>query len=322
LVSDNASSDGSVRLVQALGDARIHLRVNHCNVGFAGNLDRAARMASGDRMIMLSSDDLMRPQALERYDSLYSALGAAGDRAVISSTWDVIDPDDKITSVQGPDRRLWTDADRAPELDAVAGGPVYRVAGIELLRRSLLLMRTPFNFAATCYPRSSYESIEGYGGGRLINPDKWFHWRLLSVVDHAYFIDASLFAYRWHPSNQTAIQAATGALKYVVDEYVSTLEMDAALLDRLGLTRETMVDAFVEHDIARHGLATLARGQRARARRILNFGKAVYPQTVRANRKAWALGCLLALGPIGNWAARRAYQSYLQSSAAPDNSAK
>ncbi len=60
LVSDNASTDGSAALVESFNDPRIHLHVNACNVGFAGNLDRSARMASGELMIMLSSDDLMR----------------------------------------------------------------------------------------------------------------------------------------------------------------------------------------------------------------------------------------------------------------------
>ncbi len=61
LVSDNASTDRSMDIVRGFADPRIRWRVNRCNVGFAGNLDRAARLAEGERMIMLSSDDLMRP---------------------------------------------------------------------------------------------------------------------------------------------------------------------------------------------------------------------------------------------------------------------
>lgn len=310
LVSDNASTDGSVSVVEQFRNDRIKLHVNACNVGFAGNLDRSARMATGERMIMLSSDDLIRPEALATYDALYVRLGSAGEHAVVCSTWDVIDPDDKVIGRQGPDPGIWRPEDRASELEDVAGGPVYRVQADELLRRCLLTMKNPFNFAATCYPRALYQRIEGYGSNRLINPDKWFHWRLLAVAQMAYFIDRALFAYRWHPQNQTAAQAATGALKYPVDEYVSTLEMDQGVLSRLGLTREQLVAAFIEHDIARHGLAVLADGQYKRARRILNFGRAVYPDAVRRNRTAWLLGALLALGPLGQQIARRGYKSY------------
>ena len=42
-VSDNASTDRSMDIVQGFADPRIRWRVNRCNVGFAGNLDRAAR---------------------------------------------------------------------------------------------------------------------------------------------------------------------------------------------------------------------------------------------------------------------------------------
>lgn len=310
LVSDNASTDGSIGVVKNFADGRIRLHVNACNVGFSGNLDRSARMATGERMIMLSSDDLIRPAALATYRAMYDRLGSSGERAVISSTWDVIDPDDKIIGRHGPDLSVWHAQDRAPELDDIGGGPVYRVPAMDLLRRCLLSMKNPFNFAATCYPRELYNRVEGYGGSRLINPDKWFHWRLLSVADVAYFIDRPLFAYRWHPQNQTATQAATGALKYPVDEYVSTLEMDGAVLSRLGLTRDQLVAAYVEHDIARHGLSVLAQGQRKRARRILDFGKAVYPDVVRQNRKAWLLRSLLALGPLGEQIAHWGYKSY------------
>ncbi len=49
LVSDNASNDRSVEIVRGFADSRIRLRVNRCNVGFAGNSDRAAGMAEGTR---------------------------------------------------------------------------------------------------------------------------------------------------------------------------------------------------------------------------------------------------------------------------------
>ena len=50
LIADNASTDRSVEVIQSIKDARIHVRVNACNVGFAGNLDRAASNAGGDCM--------------------------------------------------------------------------------------------------------------------------------------------------------------------------------------------------------------------------------------------------------------------------------
>ena len=311
LMSDNASTDGSVALAQSFADPRIQVHVNAVNVGFAGNLDRAARMATGEWMIMLSSDDLARPGALATYRGVIEALGPAAEGAVLTSAMDMISSDDRVIDHIGKDESLWHGAERSAELERAAGGPVYVMAADELLRRCLKQMKNPFNFAATCYPRRLYQAVEGYGAGRLINPDKYFHWKLLAVAERACFVDRPLFAYRWHEQNQNSLEAAGGSLKYLVDEYASTLEIDDGVLARLGLTRQALGDALVEYDVARHGLATLARGNRVRARRTLQFGWAVYPDSMRHNRNARILSTLLRLGPVGERIAKWAYARYL-----------
>jgi len=308
VIADNASTDRSVAIAKAFDDARIQVAVNACNVGFAGNLDRAGRMATGDVMIMLSSDDLMRPDALATYEEVFRAVSS--DRSVLCATADRIDAQDRLTGRIEPDPELWREEDRIPELEEIAGAPVYRVEADELLRRCLVTMKNPFNFLATAYPCVLYQDVEGYGGGRLINPDKWFHWKLLTVADAAYFIDRPLFAYRWHDNNQTAKQARMGALKYLVDEYVATLELDDNVLRRLGIDRYDVVNAFIEYDVARHGLATLARGNRLKAQRILSFGRAVYPKQARQNTKVRALSLMTALGPLGTRLADALYTSF------------
>ncbi len=312
LISDNASTDGSVAIVNAKRDPRIKLSVNPCNVGFAGNLDRAARLASGDVMLMLSSDDLMRPGALMAYASLYEALGADAQRAVITSSSDIVDPADTINGRIGPDAEIWRASDLIHDLPVEVGVHVYRVEGTELLRRCLATMKNPFNFLATAYPRAVYERVGGYGGGRLINPDKWFHWKLCGAGTVCYYVDAPLFAYRVHPNNQSAQQAAAGALKYLVDEYASVIEVDGKLLEQLGVSRAQVEKAFVERDIARHGLAELARGRTIKARRILGFGTAVYPGHALRNQKLWALAGLCAIGPVGQKVAARLYDRKLR----------
>lgn len=318
-VSDNASTDDSVDVVRAFNDPRIKLHVNQCNVGFAGNLDRAAGLASGRFMILLSSDDIMRPDALAVYDRVYEAMGADADATVVSSNPDIIDPNDLVTGRIGVERELWLEADRARELDATCGGPAYKVEARTLLKRCFATLKNPNSFASTCYPRALYDKVEGYGGGRIINPDKWFNWKLFGVARYAAYVERPLFAYRVHPNNQGSQQASTGALKYMVDQYVSTLEIDNRLLKDLGLSRDDIEKAFVEYDVARHGLTTLAEGQRLKASRMLAFGKAVYPWQVKKNRRARLLRTLLALGPIGERIAAAAYRRYRASLPADNN---
>ena len=61
VVADNASTDESAEVVTRYASRGVRLSVNPCNVGFAANLERVAAMATGRRMLLLSSDDRMRP---------------------------------------------------------------------------------------------------------------------------------------------------------------------------------------------------------------------------------------------------------------------
>lgn len=301
VISDNASTDDSLEVVQRFTDPRIKLHVNACNVGFGGNLDKAGRMASGEFMIMLSSDDLMRPDALKTYAGFVDVIGP-DKNIVVTSSQDVIDSTGKVTGAMAV-RSTWREADRDSGLSERFGFPVYRVSGREMLRRSLRCMKNPFFFCPTAYPRRLYERVEGYGGGRTINPDKWFHWKLCTVADDVYYLDQRLFAWRYHSQNQAG--QSGGALKYVVDDYLSTIELDQEALAEVGVTRQELAEAYAEHLIGLQGLALLARyGDRQRARRTLLFGRAVYPREVSRNWKARLLGAVLATGPLAPALAR------------------
>ena len=178
-VSDNASTDNSIEVVRSFNYFFcIKLRVNQWNVGFAGNLDKAAGLASGDRMIMVSSDDVVGDGALSTYDRVLDAFSEEDrDGLVLITAREWIDADDRTIGVAGPDEKIWQVAAPAPQLAAAARAPVFIANASELLRRSLELMRTPLPFVTTCYSRRLYERVEGYGGNRLINPDKWFAWK-------------------------------------------------------------------------------------------------------------------------------------------------
>ena len=308
IVSDNASTDASVEVINSFHDLRIRVHVNHCNVGFSANLDCAARMATGDRLILLSSDDLIAKDALATYAKFLRLLPDQGDRAIVSSAEYQVDSQGNITDhLKVPSAPVLFPGDRVASLEASLGDQVYRVGGAELLRRCIPHMRNPFHFVTTSYPRRLYEAVGGYGGGRLFNPDKWFHWRLLEVADEAYYIERPLFSYRWHASNQLAQQKKSGALKFLVDEYLSTIEMSDRILSMTGMSRGDVERAFIEVDIARHGWATLAKEGAYEARRIVNFGRAAYPQHSRRNLKVQLLRALLPFGPLAKSLAKVLY---------------
>jgi glycosyltransferase involved in cell wall biosynthesis len=307
IVSDNASTDRSAEIVRSVGDSRVKLRVNTTQIGFAANLDRAASTATGDVIVVVPSDDLMWPGALRIYQDLYTAIEGTPRTAIVTSSAEQIDPEDRVTAPMLPDRDVWRLQDRTEHLPFPASATAYRVPADELLRRCLRTFRNPFRLLGTAYPRALYESIEGYGAGRHSNPEKWFHWRLLGVASAAYLIDRPLFADRWHPSSHTPLRNGAVALKHMVDAYANTVDLPPALLERVGMNREEIERAFVEHGIARHGLEELARNGSANARRILLFGASAYPARVARSPRVWALAALLASGPIGSTVAKLAY---------------
>lgn len=306
VVTDNASTDGSVDVVRGFADTRVRLSVNPCNVGFAANLERVASLARGRRMLLLSSDDKMRPGALAAYERLESALGDRADRAVWGSASAVIDSDGRMTGSIEPDPKLWRDAHVHAELSTGVGFRVRSLAASQLLRRSLELLRSPLPFATTCYPRALHDAVGGYAGGRLMNPDKWFLWKMLSVADTVYVVDEPLFEYRVHSAGQLAQESRSGALKHLTDQYVATFGLPDEVLARAGIDREHLARAFVEQDIALRGLAALAEGKRLTARRAIRFAQATYPDLVNNNAKVWILRALLALGPLGTHVAKLA----------------
>jgi glycosyltransferase involved in cell wall biosynthesis len=304
VVCDNASTDDSAEVVKGYGE-RVRLQVNPCNVGFAANLERVATMATGRRMLLLSSDDRMRPGAIDAYRRLDEALGERAERAVWGSASTIIDGNGKVTGHDDPDPKLWRGAQEEPELSKAVGHRVRSMPAAQLLRRSLEMLRTPFLFLATCYPKALHDEVGGYSGGRLINPDKWFAWKLLSVAETAYTIDHELFDYRkYETGGQLLLQERSGALKHLTDEYVATFNLPDSVLTRAGLDRQALAEAFVEQDIALRGLVSLAEGRRRMAKRTVSFGLAAYPEQVRSNPKVWALRALLSLGPVGTGVAR------------------
>ena len=304
VVTDNASTDNSVEVVRGIADDRVRLSVNTSNVGFAPNLERVASLARGHRMLLLSSDDRMRPGALAAYAALEAALGPKADAAVWGSSVALIDADGRETGSMALDRKMWGDAKEEPELSARVGHRVISMPAAANLRRSLELLRTSLPFASICYPKALHDRVGGYAGGRLINPDKWFLWKVLSVAETVYAIDHPLFDYRVHSAGQGPQEARSGALKHLTDQYVATFDVPAYVLEAAGLDREALARAFVEHDIAFRGLAAVSEGRRETARRGIHFGQAAYPSLVMRSPKVWALRMLLGLGPVGTRIAR------------------
>lgn len=66
LVIDDGSSDSSVEIIRSYGDRRIRLISNEKNIGLAASLNSGIRMASGEYIVRMDSDDISLPDRLQR----------------------------------------------------------------------------------------------------------------------------------------------------------------------------------------------------------------------------------------------------------------
>lgn len=279
LISDNASTDHSVEVIKKHRETGLPIQyvINPTNIGFAGNLDKVGSFAKAPWMIMLSSDDVVKNDALKVYCTFINLVNDTQDFA-FCSTFEKIDSNGNFLEFCSPKKSsVWFDSDIDEFLTNKMGFDVYKVSAPELLKRCLTRFLNPFNFASTCYPREVYKKVGGYGGGRLYNPDKWFHWKLMSHTSYIYFLDIPLFQYRWHNSNQASQQHQNQTLKYWIDEYRNSFEVSDEMLSKSRLTGEIVKQAFMKRCIYAYAYSYAKSGDIAMAKRLLSFGYACYP---------------------------------------------
>lgn len=310
LISDNQSTDNSWEVIQgfAAKDKRIKAWQNAANLGFAGNLDAVSSKASGDYHLLVSSDDLMNPGALSFYANFIQAIGE--ERIAFSASTTKIDAAGDYMENGKPNSKLWLPGDIDTKLSEKFGCNIYKVSSGEMLRRCLSSFYGPFHFVSACYNHRDYAAAGGYGGSRMMNPDKWFHWRLLAQTDTVYFIDQQLFSYRWHTNNQTALQKESGALKFFIDEYRSSFEVTKEMLSHANMSTEAVQQSFIHNTIHKYTFSYIKRGQIEMARRIYNLGWACYPEVMIKSKYSWLLGTLLLMGKIGTILAREVKKNY------------
>ena len=87
IVVDDASTDGTVEAVRAIGDPRIRIVANHSR-GLPAGRNTGAVLATGEWLYFLDSDDHLRPGAL---DALLEAGAADPDAAVVYGDYERID---------------------------------------------------------------------------------------------------------------------------------------------------------------------------------------------------------------------------------------
>lgn len=281
VISDNCSTDNSMEVIKKWESKFEHFRYaqNRMNVGFGGNLDKVGQLATSNYLVMLSSDDLVEGNAVSEYKKFIRVIENRNpkEKFFFGGQPKMIDSEGNFIQIIPRGNQLWFESDIDKALTDVMGFAVYKVASHEMLRRCLFNFKTPLHFITVCYQKESYLAVEGYGGARLYNPDKWFNWKLLNVTDNIYFLDKPFFKYRWHNNNQANQQKQNQILKYCMDEYRNCFELTSEMLVKAKLTVDDINKYFMRRCIISYALTQAKGGDIKFALRILNFGKACYP---------------------------------------------
>jgi glycosyltransferase involved in cell wall biosynthesis len=298
IVADNASTDDSISVVERFKDERIRIIRNRYNIGFAPNLQRASEPARGKFMLMLSSDDRMRPGALATYQQILAELGTSAQYSILFAEAYQIDNRGQMVAsghVRQPDyyRELSCDSQTLPD-----GREYLRYAGRDVFKAVTRRLCAAGPFLSMLYPRSMFESVEGYNNVHLTDPDTHFTHKLLNLTSQVVWISEKLFEYRVHESNQFSLQKQQASIKKPIDKYLYTLDISEQLLSELGLKRQDIIKAFIYRYCVNESFHYLGRGAYAQAWKGLLFGFTTYPITVLKNPRAYALAALLATGPL------------------------
>jgi GT2 family glycosyltransferase/nucleoside-diphosphate-sugar epimerase len=136
IVSDNGSSDGSIEAVEdmAEADGRVQVLQNRRNLGFAAANNAALGLASGELVLFLNPDCIVRPDTLERMVAALVAHPSAGMAGCL-----ICNPDGSTEPACC--RLMPTPRRLARQLFGLAAGEVASVSSVEAISGAFMLVR-------------------------------------------------------------------------------------------------------------------------------------------------------------------------------------
>lgn len=295
IVADNASTDDSVKVVESFGDDRIWLTQNPFNVGFAPNLDKATEKASGDYMLLLSSDDLMLPGALSTYARLIAENDGLNQNLVLCAAVNVIDSNDQYLYHReslNPNiiNGLKNEGSFFPIDVAVYDGQ-------DLLKHALPTFSIVGRFVSTCYSRKLYKEVGAYNSIMSIMPDAHFSHKLMFTNPKVLVVNDALFGYRIH--NHNNYSAIFKHVKLAYDAYLMTGLYSEEQLSFAGLDKKSFVQIFIEHWGITKVFQSILNGRISYSLKLWHLVWACYPTQYRKKILGWLFPLLLPLGVIG-----------------------
>jgi glycosyltransferase involved in cell wall biosynthesis len=187
VVVDNASTDGTLRVVSEIADDRVRVITGATDIGAGANWNRAVRAARGEYVKLLCADDVLEPSCLERQVAAFRAA-SDGRVSLVCARRQVIDDKGRRIIERGFVPRV-----RGRIAPAAAARRVARSGTNPIGEPAAVLFRKDDALRAGVFRED---------GGYVIDLDLWL--RLL-VGGDLFVIDESLARFRISPGSWSVL---------------------------------------------------------------------------------------------------------------------
>ena len=315
IISDNASTDNSIEVIKSINSDKIKLIQNVFNIGYSGNVDKATSVASGEYMILLLADDMLKEDALEEFARLIELYSNGEDVVICGQVEDLCDG--KVGKTRGPTGgRIREILKMQGKTNIVSEEPSVEIySGVDIFR---ILMTTNFTtpgpVQATCFSKSLFEKVEGFSSPTVTIPDASFGHKICLLTPRIIYYRKPLAYFRIHETSFTADINKIKNIKLLTDKYILSHEFTDSQLESVGLSRKHLQIAFIKYWCIRNPFYYLYSGRIAKFYFYFIFGFASYPRIMLSQPKTYIVFAILWLAPmfwiLGN-VYRRLLKKYL-----------
>lgn len=212
IISDNASEDSTVAIINSFSDPRIVYQRHQKNIGLVNNWNSCLAAASGEYVTIFHDDDLMLPENLALK---VNALDLHRNVGLVHSNFNIIDESGSVTK----ESAHFIDAH-----DYIEAGPVF-------LRESLLGFNR-INPPSAFMRKDCFLKIGGFNKDLHFTPD-FEYWMRIAMHYDVMYLAKPLIGYRmYHSTGWTSSQYLTlvegtegpyaiSSLKGIQEEYAA-----------------------------------------------------------------------------------------------------
>jgi glycosyltransferase involved in cell wall biosynthesis len=205
LVVDNGSTDGTLELVRGYDDPRVRVSVNERNIGLVANHNQCIRLARGELVKFVHSDDVLYPDAVARLVEVAARSERVG---LVFARRAILLDSDEPAALAWRERYADLHAPLGPLEEVNAGRPLFErwLAGVLGERDAENWIGEP---TSVLVRRDAFARVGLFNDrlSQLVDVEMWL--RLLFFHDLG-FVDEELSGYRHHTQSVSAAHASNG----------------------------------------------------------------------------------------------------------------